>query len=512
MKRTLFIVAMLVSVMLISCKPEDEEGNNNYGGGDGFDNSGGITGIYTPGKKISKIKSQTSDGYHTTERTYEWSWNGDVLERIIENRVHIYSHDGLGRLTRVDSGGDWGLNYIYENNRLVEMNYSNDIECVRIDRLKYTNNKLSEVEEIYYPDDICTYSIKWNGNNITKIDGIDDWNNELHILFEYDDNPNPFYGLLFFDEDIIWAGQGMGALSENNIKKVVWENPGFEGNYSTTPTIFSYEYDNDGYPVCVTKNLGKNFITTWNIEYLGENDNNIEKPERVVLLENYTGIRCVNSPNANDLAIELKEQYPDNLVVLNIHAGSLSSPQPGNFPDFLTEEGTEWYTRFGFIVNPVGTINRKLNGGNYAFQATEWADAVATVLQEEAQVDMILDIDFNNNSRELDVTVKSKFFTELPDTYNLVVCIVEDSIVGKQLINGVGLVEDYVHRHVFRTTMNGTWGEEINDGFIDLYDEFVKSYRTTLSNVYNADQCYIVAYIANNETKEILQVAQKKIK
>lgn len=126
---------------------------------------------------------------------------------------------------------------------------------------------------------------------------------------------------------------------------------------------------------------------------------------------------------------------------------------------------------------------------------------------------MILDIDFNNNSRELDVTVKSKFFTELPDTYSLVVCIMEDSIVGKQMapVPG-GIINDYMHRHVFRETINGTWGEEINDGFIDIYDEFVKSYRTTLSNVYNADQCYIVAYIANNETKEILQVAQKKIK
>ena len=228
-----------------------------------------------------------------------------------------------------------------------------------------------------------------------------------------------------------------------------------------------------------------------------------------VLLEDYTGVRCVNCPAAGQVALNLQEQYEHRVVVLGVHAGPLASvPPTGIYPDFRTDEGTTWFTHFGFDSNPVGTVNRKLNGGVYAYQSTEWTDAVASALQEEAQVEMTPEVTFDNNTRKLDVNVKSKFLAELSGTYSLTVCIMEDSIVGRQ----EGMGADYTHRHVFRGTINGTWGEDINTTTIAPQDEIVKSYSTTLDADYNADQCYIIAYVANSETKEILQVIEKKIK
>lgn len=230
-----------------------------------------------------------------------------------------------------------------------------------------------------------------------------------------------------------------------------------------------------------------------------------------VLLEDYTGVKCPNCPAAGELALDLQEQYGHDLIVLSVHAGGMSSPV-GGFPNFLTNDGTAWYTHFGFDSNPVGTVNRKLNGGTYGFQSTEWTEAVAATMQEEAIVEMTSDIEYNASNRNLKVDITSKALAEMPNTYSLVVCIMEDSIVGKQIINGVGTVDDFMHRHVFRGTINGTWGEEINTTAIAPEDEIVKSYTTTLNEAYNADQCYIIAYVANSETKEILQVTEKKIK
>ena len=231
-----------------------------------------------------------------------------------------------------------------------------------------------------------------------------------------------------------------------------------------------------------------------------------------VLLEDYTGVRCPNCPEAGELALDIQEQYGHQVIVLSVHAGSLSAPQPGNFPDFLTNEGTTWYTHFGFTANPIGTINRKLNGSSVEFNKPEWAEAVATAVTEEAVLDMTPTVEYNDANRALKVNIDSKALVELPDTYSLVVCIMEDSIVGKQLINGVGLVEDYMHRHVFRGTINGAWGEEINTEAIAPEDVITKEYTTTLNEAFNADQCYIIAYVANSESKEILQVVEKKIK
>ena len=228
-----------------------------------------------------------------------------------------------------------------------------------------------------------------------------------------------------------------------------------------------------------------------------------------VLLEDYTGVRCNNCPAAGEIALDIQKQYGHSVVVLGVHSGFLSAPI-GGYPNFKTTEGDAWYSFFGFDSNPVGTINRK-NDGGYAFPSTDWADAVATTLQEESAVGMASNVEYDEATRNLKVDVASKALVELPDTYSLTVCIMEDSIVGKQLLP-TGDDENFVHRHVFRKTLNGTWGEELNTTALAPEDVIKKSYSVTLDEAYNANQCYVIAYVANTDTKEVLQVIEKKIK
>ena len=230
-----------------------------------------------------------------------------------------------------------------------------------------------------------------------------------------------------------------------------------------------------------------------------------------ILLENYVGVRCPNCPDANELAIQIQDECPFNVIVLGVHAGVFSIPI-GGYPDFETTEGDEWYNIFGFDCNPIGTVNRKMfNGDSYGCMSSEWEENIAKAFQGEAALAMSSTIEYNEATRKLKVDITSEFVAELPDTYSLTVCIKEDNIIGKQL-TPEGNVDDYVHRHVFRTTMNGAWGEIINNTAIAPGDVIKKSYTTTLDTAYNADQCYIIAYVSNSDTKEILQVIEKKIK
>lgn len=249
--------------------------------------------------------------------------------------------------------------------------------------------------------------------------------------------------------------------------------------------------------------------------YKKDNSNNgggeTPDPEEVVkhvLLEDYTGVRCVNCPAAGALAMEIQEQNDHKVIVLSVHAGDLANYPPFNLK---TPEGEQWWTQFGLQQNPVGTINRKMVNGGYAFDTPSWQEAVASALQEEALLEMTSEIEYNEATRNLKVDVKSEFLAEMPDTYSLTVCIMEDSIKGMQ-VTPQGNNENYIHRHVFRTTMNGAWGEEINVEPIAPEDVIEKSYTNILDEAYNAEQCYIIAYVSNSATKEVLQVIEKKIK
>lgn len=233
---------------------------------------------------------------------------------------------------------------------------------------------------------------------------------------------------------------------------------------------------------------------------------------KCVLLEDYTGVRCPNCPEAGEIALQIQEQYHHQVVVLAVHAGGMMFSNPaGGFHDFRTTEGDAWRDELGIQNFPSGTINRKQSSGTFVFNKDQWANEVATALQEEPTVAMASNIEYDEANRNLKVDVTSKALVELPDTYRLTVCIMEDSIVGKQILPS-GIVDDFMHRHIFRTTMNGEWGEAINEAPLAPEEVITKSYSLTLNEAYNAEQCYIVAYVHNDANREVLQVIEKKIK
>lgn len=242
---------------------------------------------------------------------------------------------------------------------------------------------------------------------------------------------------------------------------------------------------------------------------------NIEATGRVVLLEDYTGVRCVNCPAAAEIAHELQETFGESLVVMGVHAGSLSMPLTG-YPDFRTEVGTAWYNYFGFQSNPIGTINRVKGDAGYGFNDGEWATKVAEELAKEQIAELDIVCNYNEQTRNLNVEVNTVFLQSQSGKYFVTACLVEDSIVGRQRCpEPVGVDSNYVHRHVFRGAINGTWGTEIFDGAVPANEEISTTCSITVDTTYNADNCYVVAFVYDDDddaNKYILQAFQKKIK
>lgn len=224
-----------------------------------------------------------------------------------------------------------------------------------------------------------------------------------------------------------------------------------------------------------------------------------------VLLEDYTGVRCINCPAAAQVALDLQEDYPGRLIVLGVHAGYLAQPV-GTFPDFTTDEGDEWYSFFGFDVNPIGTVNRIPYSGNIGVNSGQWGSAVIAELDKDPVVAIKLFNTYNPDTRALNVKVNLRKLVDIDDDLSLVVCLMEDNIVGKQVTTS-GLVEDYVHRHVFRKSLNGTWGETVAFDAIGITEQ----YDALIDEAFDASNCYIIAYVYNNSDKSILQVEEAKI-
>ena len=81
-----------------------------------------------------------------------------------------------------------------------------------------------------------------------------------------------------------------------------------------------------------------------------------------VLIEDFTGHKCQNCPEAAEELHILQDSYENQVIGIAIHAGFFAEPNSAVAPflttDFRTEKGTEIHDFFGANAYPVGMVNR----------------------------------------------------------------------------------------------------------------------------------------------------------
>lgn len=210
--------------------------------------------------------------------------------------------------------------------------------------------------------------------------------------------------------------------------------------------------------------------------------------QRVVLIEDFTGQRCSNCPLATEIIEELQEVYGDAIVAVGIHGGPLGFKGNASNIGLATDMGDEYYNYWKLEYQPVGLINRH-GAKNYP----EWAAAVKEELAKPAAVSLegSAQLEDGNISVQLDVTA-----IEGATTGKLQVWILEDGITAMQIMPDVSANQNYVHNHVLRAALNGTWGVDLSlsNGASKTFD-----YQIAKDAAWNGDQLSIVAFVYNDD-------------
>ena len=214
---------------------------------------------------------------------------------------------------------------------------------------------------------------------------------------------------------------------------------------------------------------------------------------RVVLLEDYTGQACVNCPSAHEVASILHRQYHGQLVVVSMHAGALASPAPNGL---MQEEGNVYADKYGIKAYPIGMVNR-----NGLSDYSSWPSLVRECIQNNSKVNIALSS--KTKSESLSVDVELLTVDSLGVTGKLQLWLIEDSIVAPQAGKGV----DYIHNHVFRDALNGTWGEEVS---LTVGEQTtIQHENIVLDSNWKPENLSVVAFVYNNDG--VLQAAQCKV-
>ena len=252
--------------------------------------------------------------------------------------------------------------------------------------------------------------------------------------------------------------------------------------------------------------------------------------DRNVLIEDFTGHKCIFCPAAATEAENIKDANPGRVYVAGIHTspfgvGNFQEIDPPIYEhDFTCAEGLAIGRYFGddwpgslFQGNPFGAVSRvDPNTGQPVTSPTNWASITSQILStNDLKVNIQADVNYFPSTRGVFLhTELDKIDNSLTNELRVVVYLIEDTIQKPQLFpSPTNDSLEYVHHHVMRGTVDGfSLGQQLDSAHeINNDDKYYFNYSYELPIQYVASNMDLLIYVRDNVTEEIYHVIKKDI-
>ena len=217
-----------------------------------------------------------------------------------------------------------------------------------------------------------------------------------------------------------------------------------------------------------------------------------------VLLEDFTGQKCVYCPKGIAVIEQLEGVYGDRLVAVAIHGGDLGFAGNAKMVGLATDLGDTYYDYWKLEYQPVGLVDRgtptDLDG---------WAKAVSDEMTKQSETKMEAMATLSGNT--VNITVKEE---RLGNSYTgkLQVWLLEDGITALQMMPDGSSNPDFVHNHVLRASVNGVWGEDVT---LNKGETKTQTLTQNVDEDWKAENLSVVAFLYSG--KNVEQVVKAKV-
>ena len=246
--------------------------------------------------------------------------------------------------------------------------------------------------------------------------------------------------------------------------------------------------------------------------------------DRVVLVEDFTAVRCPNCPKAATEIKSLEEKYPENIVTIAYHTGNLANPiTKQGFEskyDFRTDEGQELESSLGgFLGQPAIGINRKKFDPQQELILSNIfiLGNFDTELKSIPKVKISIKNNYDATSRKLLSAVTIIPQVASTGQYRLHALLTESHILDSQE-DQTSHIKDYEHNHVFRKMLSDITGDEIGLTLTPGKDivRFYEFYFPPEAGWWVAENCSFVAFVSDLDLKTyevgaVIQAAEEKV-
>ena len=234
---------------------------------------------------------------------------------------------------------------------------------------------------------------------------------------------------------------------------------------------------------------------------------NLNSEPRHIVMEFSTGTWCGFCPCGELVADSILTVYP-NTVIIGYHSG-------GNDP-FVNPDATAIFNQLGYGASPTLCLDRTNHPGDpnhpyisYFMWSSLFYQRYTASPNTVINV-VIISKDYNSSTRVLNATINATALQNLTGQYKVHFELIENYVVYPQNWyqtcgnDSEGYHNNYVHRWIPRSIINGPSGQTMNTGGVWNQNQSIsKSFSTTLNSAWVATNCDFIAIIYKDSTNAL---------
>lgn len=240
----------------------------------------------------------------------------------------------------------------------------------------------------------------------------------------------------------------------------------------------------------------------------------VNPEDKVVLIEEFTGVQCVNCPAGSAEIENLLGIHGKKLVAVSIHAGFFAEKFDNSRFDFKTQETENVQSFLGEPEGyPSAVVDRKIFSGEPDLQVSQqsWAGYIAQQLQVKSPINMKVINTFNASTRQLTASIEVTSTEDLSNQELALTAYLTETNIEDPQLTPTGVVNNYKHKHVLRKVLSPFSGESIKNSW-PIGQTRTYTYSFTVPASWKSENCHVVAFVHKAvSSKEVVQAAEEAI-
>lgn len=244
--------------------------------------------------------------------------------------------------------------------------------------------------------------------------------------------------------------------------------------------------------------------------------------DKVLLIEEMTGVSCSNCPKGTAVLNDILALYPNNVIAYAIHGSFLAEPLSESKYDFRYEKSVEMENYLGDRSKPAAVIDRfpfddLTNGNIKEISINNWINKVESRCQTPKSIDMTMTTDYDVGTRTVNITISTKGVRPIEAEIRMNVVITESHLIDPQDAGSqVGIISDYEHNHVMKDRLSNLTGDFLITG-LSVDQEISKTYSYTVPEMineeWNPDNMEVIAFVSEGGQNRgpVLQAVQEQL-